>query len=167
VSALAYWLLAAAAAAAQPGPDVEGVEEAIRSALSREATVLRVELRQRDPDHMTGFALARAADGVTTRLNCTATREPSRGEHYFDWRCTPTIGAGEIAAMEALIRQRLSPQVRVLDVHLSRVDDDRMAGFARVRDRAGNRIRVQCMVVRTAPLSASFNWRCDPPGPGR
>jgi hypothetical protein len=129
------------------------------------ATVKQVEVTRQDDDHMTGFAEVRAVDGSEGRLNCTATRDPSKGARYFDWRCRPAVDERVVNQMEGTIRETITGQGgQVRQVELSRVDDMRMTGFAVVADGAGNETRASCTATRENESSARFTWECRPEG---
>lgn len=141
--------------------DEIGVENAIKENLSSRGEVLEVDMTRSDDDHMTGFARVRGQQGRESRLNCTAERQAA-GATNFTWRCTQVLDAALIDETEAAIRNTLQSQATVLDVQLSRRDDDHMTGFAMVRDSNGNEGRMECAADRQT--DGTFNWRCDPPG---
>ena len=124
----------------------------------RGSTVKQVEITRQDDDHMTGFAEVRAADGSEGRLACAATRNPSKGASYYDWRCNPAIDQRVLDQMEGTIRETITAQGgQVRQVELNRVDDSRMTGFAVAADSAGNETRATCTATRE-----SENTRASP-----
>jgi hypothetical protein len=64
--------------------------------------------------------------------------------------------------MEGLIRTELARQATVLEVNMTRQDDNRMTGFARLQDGSGTEIRTNCTATRDPAGTANFNWRCQP-----
>lgn len=131
----------------------------------RGSTVKQVEITRQDDDHMTGFAEVRAADGSEGRLACAATRNPSKGASYYDWRCNPAIDQRVLDQMEGTIRETITAQGgQVRQVELNRVDDSRMTGVAVVADSAGNETRATCTATRENESSARFSWQCAPEG---
>lgn len=131
----------------------------------RGSTVKQVEITRQDDDHMNGFAEVRAADGSEGRLNCNATRNPSKGSSYYDWRCNPAVDQRVVDQMEGTIRDTFTAQGgQVRQVELNRVDDSHMTGFAVVADGAGNETRANCTATRENESSARFTWECRPEG---
>jgi hypothetical protein len=141
--------------------DEDRMENAIRAELSNNgATVNQVEMT-RDGDNMTGFAEVRGADGNEGRLNCTATRDATKAGSY-NWRCLPAIDQRIVDGMESTIRQSLGQQNEVIEVEMTRQDDMRMTGHARVRDGNGNEVRANCTATRESEASNNFSWQCAP-----
>jgi beta-lactamase superfamily II metal-dependent hydrolase len=155
---IAIFLGCALACAGCSSPE-DQLENAIRNELSSRGTVEQVELTKQDANRMTGFATVRA-NGVVSRLNCTATRDGGQGSH-FTWRCIPTIDDAMLRQMEGTIRESLTrQQVTVDQVQMTRQDDDHMTGFANVHDAAGNLARTNCTAGRAA--DGTFSWQCAP-----
>ena len=140
---------------------IEDVENSIREVLGQQGTVLEVAMSRRDDDNMIGFARVSDSRGVVSRSSCTAARQ-SEGSRVFDWNCTQVVDEVVIADVENNIRQELGRQGTVLEVALSRRDDDSMAGFARIRDRRGAVVRASCVARRQSAGSRMFNWSCEP-----
>ena len=163
--AFALTLLLAAAACTMESQENLLANNIRQELTKRGSTVKQVEITRQDDDHMSGFAEVRAADGSEGRLNCTATRDPSKGASYFDWRCNPAIDQRVLDRMEGTIRETITAQGgQVRQVELNRVDDSRMTGFAVVADAAGNETRATCTATRENESSARFNWQCAPEG---
>jgi hypothetical protein len=164
-TAFALSLLLASAACTMESQENQ-LENNIREELTkRGSTVKQVELTRQDDDHMSGFAEVRAADGSEGRLTCTATRNPSKGASYYDWRCNPAVDERVVNQMEATIRDTITTQGgQVRQVELNRVDDSRLTGFAVVADNAGNETRANCTATRENESSARFSWQCTPEG---
>lgn len=138
------------------------LRELIRAGLaSRGARVNSVVLIRTDDDNAAGYADVVDAQGNPGRYNCTAARVGDTAD--FRWRCAPTVNDTELRHMESVIRGALAAQGSVLQVAMSKVDDNRMAGFARVRIRGGPEGRFRCSVTRRGETDM-FDWRCDPPG---
>ncbi len=148
-------------AAAQRGDseDEALVEGSMREELSRQGQVVQLEMIQRNPDYLDGYAVVRDAEGVDGRLDCTARRS---GSDSFNWDCLPVITEPVIRQMEGLIRRELARQVTVLALDLQRQDDQQMVGSARVRTREGAVVTASCTAVREEPRSRTFNWECRP-----
>jgi len=138
------------------------LENSIRENLSSRGEVKQVELTKSDNDNMTGFAVVRTTAGVEGRMNCTARRTEAAGTN-FSWRCVPAIDEAMLTQMEATIRQNLSDQAEVLDVQMTRQDDDRMTGYAQLRDASGNEGRLTCTGARDSTEAGNFDWECVPP----
>ena len=62
--------------------------------------------------------------------------------------------------LENAIRNNLSSQGNVLDVQITRQDDNNFNGFAELRDAGGNQGRLACTAQRRD--GSNFNWRCLP-----
>jgi hypothetical protein len=135
------------------------LENSIAASLSNQGEVKQVELTKQDDDNFTGFALIRDRNGREGRLNCTARRTTGSN---FDWRCSPTIDESVVTEMEGIIQTELARQATVLEVNMTRQDDNRMTGFARLQDGSGTEIRTNCTATRDAAGTANFNWRCQP-----
>ena len=118
-----------------------------------------MELIPQDKDHYSGFALLLDAQGRPWRLDCTAVR--AAGED-FEWRCNPVVNAAAIEDVENAMRELLGQQATVLEVAMNRQDDDRMIGFARLRDKDGAIVRTNCTATREAEGSRTFDWECQP-----
>jgi hypothetical protein len=135
------------------------LENSIREALSNQGEVKQVEMTKQDEDNFTGFAMIRDRNGRDGRLNCTARRT---GGSNFDWRCLPTIDESVVNEMEGIIRTELERQATVLEVSMSRQDDNNMTGFARLQGGDGSEIRTNCTATREPAGTSNFNWRCSP-----
>lgn len=142
--------------------DEDRMENAIREELTKNGEVKQVEMTRAGDDRMTGFAEIRTRDGTEGRLNCTATRDATKGSNYYDWRCLPAIDQRVVDGMETTIRQELSRQAEVVELEMTRQDDSRMTGHALLRDAGGNEVRTNCTATRENEASAQFNWRCQP-----
>jgi hypothetical protein len=142
--------------------DEDRMENAIRAELSKNGTVNEVEMT-REGDNMVGFAQVRSNDGSEGRLNCTATRDSTKGPGNYNWRCLPAIDQRMVDDMEGTIRQSLGQNGEVTEVELTRQDDMRMTGHATVRAN-GEEVRAECTVTRENEASNHFNWRCAPAG---
>jgi len=135
------------------------LENSIRQNLSAQGNVQQVELSRQDDNNLRGFAVVRTAEGVESRYNCTARRTEGTN---FQWNCLQTIDDQVITRMENNIRQELSNQAEVVQVELSRQDDNRMSGYALVRDEGGSEVRMDCSATRQDPASTNFRWECAP-----
>ena len=151
--------LALAVAGCTVQSEEDQLEEAIRNNLSSQGNVVRVEMTRVDDDNINGFADIRENSGSEGRLTCTARREAGSN---FNWRCSPAVTEDMVQNMETLIRTNLSGQTEVLEVDMSRVDDNRMTGFARFRDQSGAEQRADC--VATRQTGNQFNWECNQGG---
>ena len=67
---------------------VREMEGQIRTTLSQQAQVLRIQLTRQDDMRMVGYALLRDSDGRQVRTSCTATRE-APNSRMFNWECAP------------------------------------------------------------------------------
>ncbi len=153
VTALAALL---ALSGCQISSEEDQLENAIAEALSNQGAVEEVNLVRADENNMTGYALIRDAEGRSGRLSCTAARTEGTN---FDWRCSPVIDEGALQDIENSIRETMSARAEVIEVDMQRDgDDNRMAGFVRVRDLSGGEVRANCDAVRNE--GGNFNWRC-------
>ena len=138
----------------------EQLENAIRENLSNQGTVQEVDLTKTDENNMTGYVMIRENSGRSGRLACTAQR--SSGSN-FNWRCSPAIDEQVLTEMENVIRAELAQQATVVQVEMTRQNDDNhMSGFALLRDSNGNEIRTNCTAERDSTNIGSFNWECQP-----
>lgn len=151
---------ALAVAACSMASDEDRMENAIRAELSKQGTVNQVEMT-RQGDNMVGFAEMRGNDGNEGRLTCTATPDTAKGAGNYNWRCLPAIDQRMVDSMEGTIRQSLARQGEVVEVELTRQDDQRMTGHAIVRAN-GEEVRANCTVTRENEASNHFNWQCAP-----
>jgi hypothetical protein len=74
-------------------------------------------------------------------------------------------GASAEEEVETAIREGLSERGTVLQVEIARQGEDRMTGFALLRNRAGTDVRMDCTAEREGEKSLmgeSFSWRCQP-----
>ena len=134
------------------------LEESIRNNLSAQGNVQQVELSRQDENTLTGFAILRDQNGLEGRYSCTARRTEGTN---FNWQCQQQIDDQIIQRMENNIRQELAQQAEVLQVELSRQDDNRMSGYALLRDQSGMEVRTNCTATRNASNAANFNWECQ------
>lgn len=135
------------------------IENSITHTLAGDGNVVEVEMTRQDENNLTGFAVVRGRDGRDRRLNCTARR--TEGANY-DWRCLQPIDETLIQEIEGQIRSELEQRATVLEVDMSRQDDNNMTGFARLQDAAGNEIRTNCTATRNLPGNGNLSWRCSP-----
>ena len=148
----------AVAACGNPEDQLEG---SIRNGLAAQGNVQEVELTRQDDDHMNGFATVETANG-TTWLDCTAERQGTGSD--FRWRCAPTIDDAMLRNLEGTIRQSLSAQASVDEVHMARQDADHATGYAILHDGAGNSIRTECTANRSPGGEGALAWQCAPGG---
>ena len=151
--------LALAVAGCSMSGEEDPLENSIRENLSTKGNVQQVELTRQDENTMTGFAVVRDAQGLDGRYNCTARR--TQGPN-FEWQCIQTIDEQLINRIETDIRSQLGTQGEVLEVELSRQDDNKMSGHALVRTGNGEQIRTECVANRDSPNSGNFHWECNP-----
>ena len=74
-------------------------------------------------------------------------------------------GASDEDQVETAIREGLAERGTVLEVQVTRNGDDRMTGFAILRNHAGTQVRMNCTVEREGEKSVmkqGFTWRCAP-----
>jgi hypothetical protein len=152
-------LLGCALAVAACGNPQDQIENSIRNGLAAQGNVQEVELTRQDDDHLNGFATVSTANG-TTRLNCTAERQGTSTN--FQWRCAPTIDDAMLRNLEGTIRESLSAQASVDEVHMERQDADHATGYAILHDGAGNSIRTECSASRTPGGEGAIGWQCAP-----
>ena len=145
--------------ACQMQSEEDQLEEAIRNNLSAQGNVTAVELTRTDENNMTGFVDINQNNGRSGRLNCTAQRTTGTN---FQWRCSPAITEQVVVEMEGNIRNELARQGEVVQVDLSRQDDNHMTGYAVVRDQMGNEIRTNCTATRDSTNVGTFNYQCSP-----
>lgn len=153
-------LLGCALAATACTSQEDQLENAMREELTKRGNVQEVEMTRQDENRMTGHATVRNAAGQTGRLTCNATRDPTKGTAYYDWRCIPAIDEALLTQMETSIRQSLAQRGEVVEVDMRRQDDDHMTGFVRVRDAEGAEVRANCSASRDTGDQGNFSWRC-------
>jgi len=137
------------------------LENSIRNNLSAQGNVQQVELSRQDENNLSGFAVVRDSSGVEGRYTCNAHR--TEGSN-FQWRCNQQIDDQVVSRMENVIRQDLSQQAEVVQLELSRQDDNRMSGYALLRAPSGAEGRLNCTATRNAQNSLNFDWQCLPEG---
>ncbi len=69
-------------------PVIRDMERLIRSELSRQVTVLALDLERENDQRMIGSARLRTAEGAVVTARCTADREDPRSR-TFNWECLP------------------------------------------------------------------------------
>ncbi|MEA3029982.1 MAG: hypothetical protein QOG13_1307 [Sphingomonadales bacterium] len=153
-------LLGCALAVAACTSQEDQLENAMRAELTKRGNVQEVEMTRQDENRMTGHAVVRTAAGETGRLTCNATRDPTKGTAYYDWRCVPAIDEALLTQTENAIRQSLAQRGEVIEVDMRRQDDDHMTGFARARDSDGAEVRLPCSASRGSDAVGNFSWRC-------
>jgi len=156
---------ALAVAGCSMASDEDRLENAIRENLSARGEVKQVELTKGEGNNMAGFAVVRVAgSNADARLDCSATPDTTKSDNSYNWRCVPSIDEALLTQMEGTIRTALAAQATVIEVDMSRQDNDRMTGFAVVRDAGGNEIRTNCTATRDDDASGNFSWECQPAG---
>lgn len=134
------------------------LENSIRSELSKQGNVQQVEMRSESDDRLTGFAVVDGPQGET-RLNCKAQRKTST---EYDWECNQVIDENVLNGMEASLRQQFeAQQLTVVDLELQKDGDDRMKGYAVLRDEEGTEGRLTCSAARSG---TTFQGECHVPG---
>jgi hypothetical protein len=74
-------------------------------------------------------------------------------------------GASDEEEAETAIREGLSQRGTVLQVELTPQGEDRMTGFAILRNHAGTQVRMNCTVEpqgEGSMMRQGFSWRCQP-----
>ena len=65
--------------------------------------------------------------------------------------------------LENAMRETLAEKGNVQEIEMTKAGDDRLTGFARIRQPNGREGRLNCTADRDASKGASyFNWRCVP-----
>jgi len=139
------------------------LENSIRANLGAQGNVQQVELTRQDENNLSGFAVVRDSSGIEGRYSCTAQR--TQGTN-FNWRCNQQIDDQVITRVENEIRQNLARQAEVVQIELSRQDDNRMTGYALLRGADGSEVRTNCTATRSAENAANFDYQCAPEGQG-
>ena len=157
----ALFVLALAAAGCQ-SPE-EQMEDEVRNLLSQRGNVQEAELAEGDDGNMTGHATVAAANGQSSRYNCSATK--AEGTRY-NINCIPAIDEGVLQATEAEIRGNLEQRgVEVVEMDMQRHNDDNhMRGHALVREN-GIELRLDCTADRDM-TTLQFSFACAPGGEG-
>jgi hypothetical protein len=140
------------------GNEQQFVENGIRGQLSAQGNVTQISMTKQGDGNYTGTATVRTADGTEARVNCTANRD----NNGFVTACRQTIDEALLTQLENSLRQNFTTQgVTVVDLQLSRQDDDHVTGHANLRNEAGAETRYPCTGARAA--SGQIEVRCLPP----
>jgi hypothetical protein len=133
------------------------LENSIRTELAKRGEVKEVEMKQDGDERLAGFALVRA-DGREQRMNCAATKKNST---EYDWECKPAIDEAVLKGMEDSLRQQFeAQQITVVEIDMQKDGEDRMKGFAQLRDQAGEEARLVCTAQRQ---DTTFQGECSLP----
>jgi len=133
------------------------LENSIRTELSKRGEVKQVEMKQDGEDRLTGFALVRVG-GQEGRLDCKATKKNAT---EYDWECKPAIDENVLKGMEDSLRKNFeAQQITVVDIDMQKDGEDKMKGYAQLRDQSGEEARLDCTARREG---ANFQGECQLP----
>jgi len=156
-------LLATAGCSFSVGGEEDALENGIRDHYNTmNTTVSEIELTKEGPDRMTGFAQIRGPDNIQRRVNCSATRDTTKGASNFNWRCLPALDQAALDELKTTIRTNMAQRGEVRQLELNRQDDNRATGFVVVGLADGSEGRANCTASRENPDSTNFNWECVP-----
>lgn len=137
------------------------VDNLVREAVSNNGQPQEVAMTKQADNSFSGTVTVRKPDGQTMRFNCTARREGDTTR--YNARCLQSVDQAMLDSMENEIRTNLTGNgAQVVSVELNRQDDNKMTGFAELRDGSGT-VRAPCEATRENGDSASFRWQCRPP----
>lgn len=158
----ALFVLALAVAGCQ-SPE-EQMEDEVRNLLSPRGNVQEADLAEGDDGNMIGHATVAAANGQSSRYNCSATKT-GEGTRY-NINCIPAVDEAVLQATEAEIRGVLEQRgAEVLEIDMQRHNDDNhMRGNARVREN-GVDLRLACTAERDM-ATLQFSFACAPDAAG-
>ncbi|MEA3011945.1 MAG: hypothetical protein QOD42_490 [Sphingomonadales bacterium] len=121
------------------------VKDLVRDTLAPNGNVQQVEMTKQGDNSFSGYGTVRLANGTTTRFNCTANR---RGNSYVA-QCRQAIDQALIDELKASLRQSFTAQgLTVVQLELSRQDDDHVTGHVDVRAGDGSEARLPCSGTR-------------------
>jgi hypothetical protein len=138
----------------------DALANSIRTELSKQGSVQKVEMRADGDERFTGFAVVRGPQGEG-RLDCKATRKSST---EYDWECRPAIDEASLKGMEDSLRKSLeAQQLTVVEIDLQKAGEDNMKGYSLVRDEDGAQGRLICTAARSG---GTFEGECHVPAEG-
>jgi hypothetical protein len=121
------------------------VSNLVRDTLAPNGNVQQVEMTKQGDNNFSGFATVRMANGTTARFNCTATR---RGNNYTS-QCRQALDQALIDELKASLRQSFTAQgLTVVQLELSRQDEDHVTGHVDLRAADGSEARLPCSGTR-------------------
>ena len=134
------------------------VENGIRGQLSAQGNVTQISMTKQGDGNYSGTATLRTADGADAHVTCTA----GRTGDGFTTNCRQTIDDALLTQLKTSLRQSFAAQgITVVDLQLSRQDDDHITGRADLRNAAGEEARFPCAGARNANGRVEVN--CLPP----
>jgi hypothetical protein len=137
------------------------VDNLVRETVSNSGQPQEVAMTKQGDNSFSGTATVRKPDGQTMRFNCTARREGDTTR--YNARCLQAVDQAMLDSMENEVRQGLTSNgADVVSVELNRQDDNKMTGFAEIRD-GGSTMRAPCEATRESANGAAFRWQCRPP----
>jgi hypothetical protein len=140
----------------------EAMENTVRETLADRGNVQEVDMSEGEDGNMTGHAVVAAANGQSSRYNCSANKVG--GGSTYRINCLPAIDEGMLTAMEAEIRGLYEQRgAQVLEVEMRKEDEDHMRGHMIARDETGAQARLVCTAERNT-ADSQFPWQCVPEG---
>jgi hypothetical protein len=136
------------------------VNNLVREAVAPNGNVQQVEMTKQGDNSYSGFATVRVANGQLTRFICTASRQGSSST--YEARCLQVIDQAVIDELKQNIRRSFTSQgVTVLRLELTPQGEDRVTGYADVREPSGAEGRLPCAGARDA--NGRIPVECRPP----
>jgi len=139
------------------------VEAGVRNLLSEQGNVTELSMPRQADGTYAGRASVRTADGSTSRLNCTATRQ---GDGYMS-NCRQIIDNDLLEQLKTSMRQTYAARgVTVVDFQLNKLDEDRIGGHIDLSTPDGQEARLPCSGGRPASGAGPISVNCLPPTGG-
>jgi hypothetical protein len=125
------------------------VNKLVRDTLAPNGNVQQVEMTKQSDNSYSGFATVRLASGATTRFSCTAHRQGN--SNNYEARCRQTLDQALLDELKGDLRRSFTSQgLTVLQLELTRQDEEHVTGYADVRDANGGEARLPCSGTREA-----------------
>lgn len=141
--------------------DKQAAEALIRASLVGQGNVQQLDLSRQADDNYSGTATVRRADGQVVRLNCTARRTGGEASVQFSTNCGQVLDQALLDEIKATLRRSIEGTgATVLQVDMSRQDENTATGSARARNPDGRIVQMTCEAARQA--DGTFNSRCQP-----
>lgn len=153
------------------GSDKQTAETMVRASLAAQGNVQQVDLSPQGNNNYAGTATIRRPDGQVVRLNCTAQRTGPDGDVNFHTNCGQVLDQTLIDEIKATLRRSIEATgATVVQLDMTRRDDNAATGSAQARNPDGQIVQLSCEAARQS--DGTFNSRCQPvsgtaePAPG-
>ena len=159
--ALIFTGAAALLAGCNQNSEQQAAEGVVRAAVGVHGNVQQVALTRQADNNYTGTATIRRPDGQLIGFQCTVTRTGSDANVSFSANCGQVLDQALLDEIKASLRRSIEGTgASVVQLDMSRRDDNTATGSGQVRNPDGSIVQLTCEAARQA--DGTFNYRCQP-----